>query len=402
MIQLPRLLDANLAELARLHPVSLAVDLQMRSISTATLVVPENERVMAGQYMELFNAHGSMGIFRVQRVEQDTGGVQSIGLEHGIISMSDDIIPLVVKSQKAPAPEVLQTIMDHQTMWQLGGHDFTNEDLLTWSCDFSNVYESLVNLLEEFPDRLITFDQTTTPWTLTIARATDEDASECRLTRNMTSLLIETDRTDLCTRLYIPQGKKDPIVLDADTQNTWGIVSRRFEGDSKIATEDKIKLGEKYLREHKDPKMVVSIDAIDLSAATGESLDAFNVGKICRVCLPDYEQTIKQRIVAVSYPDVYGDPDHVTITMADEAETASAEIAGLVVETTVVKKFVENYEVGEWKKQYFLTSQPVVSAKHRSVQIGDVKLDYIESVDVTIQGAELDYMGRTALTEEEL
>lgn len=402
MIQLPRLLDSSMTEMARLEPISLALDVQMQSLSTATLVVTDDVTVIAGQYIELFTAKGSAGIYRVQQVEQEPGNVLRVSLEHGIVSMADNIIPQKIKEKRTPAAEVLTLIMENQSMWQLGSHDFTEDDLLTWSCDYSNVYESLTNLISEFPDRVMTYDQSAIPWTMSIVRVSDDTASECRLTRNMTSLLIETDRTELCTRLYIPQGEKDPIILDADTQDTWGIVSRRFEGDSKIATEDKIKLGEKYLREHKDPKMVVSIDAIDLSAATGESMDAFHVGKICRVCLPDYAQTIKQRIVAVSYPDVYGDPDHVTITMADEAETASAEIAGLVVETTVVKNFVQNYEVGEWKKQYFLTSQPVVSTSRRFIQIGDVKFDYIDSVDVTIQGAELDYMGRTPLTEEEL
>ena len=41
-IRLPRLLDANLQETARLHPLRLSVDLRLDPLSTAEMVLPAN------------------------------------------------------------------------------------------------------------------------------------------------------------------------------------------------------------------------------------------------------------------------------------------------------------------------------------------------------------------------
>lgn len=404
MIQFPRLLDDNMAEVKRLLPISLTVDLNMKSLSTATLTVQETESIVSGQYIELYARPGSLGIFRVQQAEQEAGNVMRLSLEHGIISMADDIIPLVVDNVQASAPDVLAIIMENQSMWVLGTVDLSADDLVTWSCDYSNVYESLVNLMENFPDRMMTFDQSQTPWRLNIVRVSDENASECRLSRNMKSLVVETDRTELCTRIYIPNGNNAPVILDADTQSVWKIVSRRVSADDDLTLEEKTKVAEKYLEEHKNPKITVSIDAIDLSSATGESIDAFYLGRMCRVCLPDYGQTINQRVVVLTYPDVYGDPDHVLVTLADNAITASRELAGLVIDTTVIRKYVDKGPKGTWRRDYFLMSQPTVNKYPKYLTFTDASgtehsIRYLEDISVDVIGRFVDYVGKPTETE---
>ena len=49
MIQLPRLLDKQMQEVARLHPVSLSLDLNMAPLSTATMTLPEGDTLRGTQ-----------------------------------------------------------------------------------------------------------------------------------------------------------------------------------------------------------------------------------------------------------------------------------------------------------------------------------------------------------------
>ena len=87
--------------------------------------------------------------------------------------------------------------------------------------------------------------------------------------------------------------------------------------------------------------MTVTIDAHDLSAITGEAMDALVPGRVCRVCLPDRGRTIRQRIISRAYADLLGEPGRVTLTLATEGSSAVGQLAGLVVDTTVQRRLVE-------------------------------------------------------------
>ena len=92
---------------------------------------------------------------------------------------------------------------------------------------------------------------------------------------------------------------------------------------------------------HKHPAVTVTIDAHDLSAITGEAMDALVPGRVCRVCLPDRGRTIRQRISSRAYADLLGEPGRVTLTLATEGSSAVGQLAGLVVDTTVQRRLVE-------------------------------------------------------------
>ena len=85
----------------------------------------------------------------------------------------------------------------------------------------------------------------------------------------------------------------------------------------------------------------MTIDAHDLSAITGEAMDALVPGRVCRVCLPDRGRTIRQRIISRAYADLLGEPGRVTLTLATEGSSAVGQLAGLVVDTTVQRRLVE-------------------------------------------------------------
>lgn len=336
-VRLPRLLDSSMKELARLNPVSLSIDENLSPLSTAEMVLPESEcAAETGQFVELYTSHGSAGIFRVQQAEQDYGGRVTLALEHGLTTLGDGIMP-GESEQSGTTRQLLADILacQPQTMWQLGTVAVPDSRTLTWKCDHSNLLESLCSLMDELPGYRLTFDQSVFPWVLNVEALTDDDGCECRLSRNLSSLRVEEDRSELCTRLYV-SGLSSP--LDADTIGTLGVVTRYMDADPDIGEAELMKQGRAYLEAHKTPAVSVTMDAVDWYEATGEAFDRFTLGRVCRVCLPDYGKVIRQRVIALSWPDVYGQPDQVTVTLASESTTAVSVMAGLIIDTTITKK----------------------------------------------------------------
>ena len=336
-VRLPRLLDSSMKELARLNPVSLSLDENLSPLSTAEMVLPEGEcSAETGQFVELYTSHGSAGIFRVQQAEQDYGGRVTLALEHGLTTLGDGIMP-GESEQTGTTRQLLAAILacQPQTMWQLGTVAVPDSRTLTWKCDHSNLLESLCSLMDELTGYRLTYDQSVFPWVLNVEALTDDDGCECRLSRNLSSLRVEEDRSELCTRLYV-NGLASP--LDADTIGTYGAITRYMDADTDIGADELTKQGRAYLDAHKSPAISVTMDAVDWYEATGEPFDRFTLGKVCRVCLPDYGRTIRQRVIGLSWPDVYGQPDQVTVKLASESTTAVDVMAGLIIDTTITKK----------------------------------------------------------------
>ena len=336
-VRLPRLLDGSMQELARLNPASLSLDENLAPLSTAQMVLPEGAcAAETGQLVELYTSHGSAGIFRVQQAEQDYGGRVTLAMEHGLTTLGDGIMPGEGK-QSGTARQLVSAILACQpkTMWVLGAVAVPDSLTLTWKNDNANLLESLCSLMDELPGYRLTFDQSVFPWVMNIEALPDADGCECRLSRNLSSLRVEEDRSELCTRLYV-SGLASP--LDADTIGAYGVITRYMDADPDIGEAELTKQGQAFLEAHKIPAISVTMDAVDWYEATGEPFDRFTLGKVCRVCLPDYGRTIRQRVIGLSWPDVYGQPDQVTMKLASESTTAVDVMAGLIIDTTITKK----------------------------------------------------------------
>lgn len=400
-LPLPRLLDAQLRQRSVLHPVQLSISLNLAPLSTARMTLPHfDPDIRTGDYAELFTGMGSAGVFRIQKVERNHQGLRTVHLEHGLVALSDSMIGSTGEKE-GTAADILTQLFSHQTepvRWQLGQVDVPGDKLLTWSWDYANVLESLLNLMQELPDYALAFDQRTTPWTLHVVACSDQTACECRLNRNLLSLQVSVDRTELCTRLYIPPAEADesgdqpgPLILDADTQSQWGVVARSLSADPGLSQAELEAEGRRYLELHKDPLISVSMDARDMSDASGQSFDRITLGRVCRVCLPTWGEVIRQRVVAITWPDVYRRPEQITVTLANKTSTAGSLISGLVVDTTVLRKLVtrnmqeQSYLLIEAKKNITLLSEEIdIIGKEVSLKASEEDLEGLQTT-VTVE-----------------
>lgn len=324
-VKLPRLLDAGMKEKARLHPVApVEIVLNAEPPSTASLTISKADAaVKIRDWIELYTKDGSAGIYRVTGVEESYDGEQVwITLEHGIVALGDAVI-IGEGTFTGSLDGLMEPLLSHQVtkvngqpLWRIGStvatksvrRDYQNPNLLS----------ELIALLGQAGDVMLTFDQSTLPWVVNLVALDEKDLCEGRFGRNLQSLTVSVDDNDLCTRAII-DGTGE--VRDADTISQYGVVARVLN-ISEYATEESAgQYIEQYLEAHKEPNVSIEISAVDMSESTGESIDSFRLGRMCRTCLPDHGVTVKSRIVSIRMPDVYGDPQDVRVSMGKKQPT---------------------------------------------------------------------------------
>ena len=323
-------------EVAVLRPSKLNISPNGDSLSTASMTLPDGEpRVAVRDWVELFTEHGSAGIYRVTRQKDDIGDEQRVTLTHGLCALEDAVIPGEGTISGGPA-QVLAAILSYQKrkLWALGNVASGPDSEIEYS--YTNAMDALEDMQDKLPDHALTFDQSALPWKLGLVALSAGDSAEARLSRNLKGVSVEDDDSELCTRVYIDD--REGFVRDGPTIGTWGPVERVLtvpDGATDAEVDAYVKA---YLEEHKNPARTVTLDAYDLSQSTGESLDAFRLWKQTRVPLPAQSEVLRERIRALDYPDVFGDPDNVRVTMGERERSLSARLADLMRRTAASER----------------------------------------------------------------
>lgn len=346
-VRLPRLLNADGAERCRLAPVRLQLDLMLSPLSTAEMTLPDDAPPLdVRDLIELYDESGSVGIFRVTEISRQPGLTRTVHMTHSLATLSDGVVPAM--SFTGTARDAINTLLAYQPelRWTLGDVALPDDSAILFTCGCTNLLSALMQLLELLPTGLyLAFDQAAVPWTLHLRALSDENACEGRLSRNLASMHITTDATDLCTRVYpfgAGQGAERiglaPLTgqdyLDSPAIAEWGCVARTFTYGSIFDSPTLLAVAEKYLDRHSSPEVSITAEAVDLSAATGEDADRFFPGRLCRLALPDHDLLLNERVVALHKPDVIGRPGQVRVTLSNRRQDASDEIADLLREVT--------------------------------------------------------------------
>lgn len=323
----PRLLDGSLNEMARLQPSRLSVTENLTPLSTAELTLPMSEATpVVRQFVELYDQNGSMGIYRVAAARTDYGHMQTVSLEHGICTLEDFTAPEEAELSGSMRA-ILSTILSwqHDVWWQLGDVDV--QGIFSLSAGNQIALQALIDAAALCYGYALVFDQTTSPWTLHLKALPAEVTSECRLARNVSSVGIAWDESELCTR--VTSSLLENGYMDGPTVSEWGVISRPLDVAEDATAAAAAQLAAEYLDAHKDPRISVEIDALELGALTGEPYDSFALGGLCRVALPDWGVTAIERIVSAYRPDVYGAPEEVQLTLSTMVRSTQASLAGL-------------------------------------------------------------------------
>lgn len=344
-IRLPRLLDAQGRERTRLQPTRLALDLHLTPPSAAEMTLAADDADLSVRdFVELYDEQGSAGIFRVEELQQQPGLTRTAYLQHSVCTLADAMVPSMTFT--GSVRDCLTQLLAHQEdgRWVLGDVDMPEDLTVCFVSVCEDVLTAVLRLLSLLTaEYALDFDQRVTPWLLHLRRLPEDAACEGRLHRNLSSVAITVDAGDLCTRVYpfgAGQGGERvslrPLLgcdyLESDAASLWGVVSRSFTAPAIYDAATLRDVAQRYLQQHAVPAVSMSVKAVDLSALTGESLDAFRLGAMCRIALED--AVYHERIIQVEKPDVYGSPGLTRLTLSSRLRDTSDEIAALLHDVT--------------------------------------------------------------------
>lgn len=351
-IRQPRLLDRELREAARLSPVRLSLTKQLVDLSSAELLLPpDSPDIPPRSLIELYDEHGSAGVFRVKAVSDTVGHLRKVTLEHGLCTLRDSVIPAqgFMDSIRGSLARILAC--QELPLWTVGEVETPDNLTIVFSTEYTDLLcalEALVGMLPE--GYALDFDQSVTPWLLHLRQLTDSPFCEGRLSRNLQSVRVDTRSNRLCTRVYpfgaeLDTGRISLMPLtgsvyeQSEAAAELGVISRTFSNDMIFDAPTLQDVARMYLARHATPEVTITVSAADLSAATGEAMDHFLPGRMCRLCLPELGMTLMERIIAIHRPDVHGAPGQMQLTLSNRLrqQSESAEVDELVRQVTTGK-----------------------------------------------------------------
>lgn len=356
-VKMPELLNASLGVANVLHPTDGTLRLSMDSPSECTLTLDDKaEAIPMHGWVKIYNQLGFVGIFRRISRDRDIPTNNTYTLRHGIDILQDSVWD-AEETYEGTTAQFLTALLNKQTQlvngvkpWVLG------------SCaDTSNVkkdinYDNLLDLLEGVTEQgsgyYFTYDQTSFPWTVSLVAKPSDVASEFRLNRNIERCQISDNDSELCTRLILNVNQMvDDTALAEKTGKTvkqnesvirtynntaaqanYGIIVKTADID---VTGDTFPNGpfpeadawaQKFLNQRADPLLNIEIDGHVLKGITGFDWDDSKIGTQARVALPEYPVAIAERCVTVNYTSLYGDPDRVTVSLANALPTFSSSM----------------------------------------------------------------------------
>lgn len=388
--RLPRLLDKDLNEVCRLRPNAQSIELNISPLSSASLTLEDGSGVAIRAFVELYNAKGSVGIFRVSRPDESYGSGERISLEHGICVLDDAIVQGKGEIEGTPT-YVIGQILSHQKtkadgkyLWALGTVAAPDSMTIKVEHDGTKTLEMLSKAMRDLEGYMLTFDQSAVPWVMNVVKKPDSVACEGRLSRNIRTIRKTMDDGDLCTRLYC--SLLDGGYIESDTIGTWGEIEASITLNDDMPKDEADAYCQRYLENRKNPVVSIEMDADEWYTLTGERLDRFEVGDICRVALPEYGVTIEERIVALKYMDALGMPEFATVLLANPITDLSIKTAQTEKDISDIKNTSTGYG------NRISTSERKITNLHDEQgdikKVGNKMVAWFASVDVDLDATE--------------
>ena len=331
-IPYPRLLNASGGTERFINPIDVSISLKMVPLSSASIRIAEDETIPERSYVELYTCVGSAGIFRVRSPKDTYGGYSgSAELEHAIVEVGDYLVKGKYDEMMA-ASTAMKTVFSHYkgSKWKLGSVSALGNRNIALQTNYDSVLSSMLTILNQVDDCMLSFDFKTTPWTVSVVKKGTTVAAEGRIGRNVYSATITYDDTELCNKAYYEYQYEDG---NGETQTEWrsvqdntsikryGLVEREVQTGSDYTEAEALRVANAYLNSHKEPRISIEIDGIELSELTGEPLDSFEIGKLFGLALPDYNTTVEKNITSLTFPNVYSKPESVNVLLDKDEDT---------------------------------------------------------------------------------
>ena len=315
-------------------PEALGLSLEERR-STATMELgPADPEIPVGSWLLDDEPGTGEGIvWRTRSADNNFNTeTRNITLEHIISTLQDDVLfgehtwedIAGAGASDCSAKQAAEYILARQSLWVLGDFEFTER----WPYKFNgdSLFSALQTVTASCPDAYWEYDLSRIPFRLHVRRISDETTCEMRPGRNIRTIKRVIDRSGMYTRHY-PIGKDDLHISGDYISKNEAIYGKvcKIETYSGAETEDALRSWAwERLKRHCEPKVTVTIGGLELSEATGESLDRLTLNRRCRVPLPEFGTTITERIIRIRVTDKVRKKEEVAVTLGNEIPDLAA------------------------------------------------------------------------------
>ena len=329
----------SLTKKERFVPESQPLNLAERASTTTLTVGPNAPEIGVGDWLQDETEPGAGIVWRVKSVDtQQETETRTIQLEHMINSLRDQLMFGEVKPQDmggtaagCTARQAVEYILARQSDWTLGSFDYGSVSN-PYNFNGDDLFSALETVSSSLDGCWWSYDFSSYPFTINITHRASTVSTELRMSRNIQTARISIDRSRMYTRIY-PIGKNN-LHIDGNyisrNDDIYGVISKTETDQSKATKAELYRWAEERLARHCEPTVTVTVSALDLSDATGESLDHIVLGALCRLPLPGYDVIIEEIVSKISYPDKLAEPDRATVTMANIPEDVASIINNLI------------------------------------------------------------------------
>ena len=314
----------------RFVPEAMSLNLEEKNSTAVVTLGPDAPAISVGDWIKDEEDPGAGVIYRVKTTQENVDTqTRTITLEHVINSLKDRCIFGEAKpaditgnpnAKSCTASQAAAYAMARQDDWRLGGMDQNPTNPYSFNGD--TVWAAMETITASMSNVQWEYDLTKHPFTLYIKNQPTGFQSEMRMSRNISTMQIQIDRSRMYTRIY-PIGK-DNIHIPGDfisrNEGTWGIVCKVETDQSQETPEALYAWAYQRLLRHCEPIVTVTVTGLDLSKDTGEALDKITVGRRCRIPLPEAGTTITERVTKMSWANKIAEKMKVTVTMANQQE----------------------------------------------------------------------------------
>ena len=351
-LKYPVLYDINMQKLAVLERAKkISYTQNYNGLWTANFELPADDPkaplCQAMRYVEIFDSV-RIDLFRITNkdiIRKPGEIVISIQLEHVLVTLMDSLLYRYhqIGGLGVYTSDVLSYILSQQDVahWQLGTVSFTRQFEYSWENE--NLLAALMSVPKPFDeDWRWTWSTISYPWTINLVPASTTVGPEVRASRNMRDMTFTEDASYLCTRLYaLGQGEginqlgidevnpTGEAYIDADTIGTYGLITRVWVDRRYEHEENLFEAAKNMLEMLKQPRVEVSVNAADLKNISGVEADRFVIGRPVTIIDADLGIDYDSRVIELNKPDVYGAPDQIGITIANQPQDIAGTIADL-------------------------------------------------------------------------
>ena len=295
-------------------------------------------------------------IWRVKGIDNQTDTeTVTVSLEHVIRTLEDPKLFEDVETgdiaggETCTSRQAIEYLLARQNDWVLGDCD----GAVSLPYEFSGG-DSLLDAIESVSDTIEDaewwYDLSRYPFVLNIRKRNGTAVCEMRGGRNVSTLRRSINRSGMYTRIW-PVGKND-LHISGDyisrNENIYGRIDKIETNEGKTGEDSLRAWANGLLRKHCEPTVTITISGLEMSQETGESLDWIQLNRVCRCPLPEFNTTILERVIKITWRDRKKDPETVTVTLGN----STADVRDLTKTVEETSKRSGSGARGQAKQNY--------------------------------------------------